>query len=206
MRHPRDWRVYLVTDRTDTAGRDLLDVIGRALAGGVGAVQLRERDLAGRDLLELARRLRDLTARHGAALLVNDRVDVALACGADGVHLPGHSFRIGDARALLGPERLIGVSAHTCADVVAAGDSGADFAVFGPVYDTPSKRAYGSPVGLAALREAASRVSLPVLAIGGITSERVREVRQHGAAGVAAIRALLQASDPERTARELAGL
>lgn len=203
MRTPRDWRVYLVTDSNETGGRPLVDVLAQALAGGIGAVQVRERGLPAGELLALALQLRELTLRYDAALLINDRIDVALACGADGVHLPASSFSIADARALMGANRLVGVSAHSVADVIAANAAGADFLVFGPVYETPSKRSYGPPAGLANLREAARASELPVLAIGGITPSRVSEVLQAGAAGVALIRAILGAADPEVAARQL---
>jgi thiamine-phosphate pyrophosphorylase len=122
---PRDWGVHLVTDRAQTNGRPLLDVVTAALRGGVGAVQLRERDLETRALLELAVALRQATRAAGAALLINDRIDVALACDADGVHLPGQSFTVADARALLGPRRLIGVSTHHPDEVASAAAAGA---------------------------------------------------------------------------------
>jgi thiamine-phosphate pyrophosphorylase len=196
-------RLYLVTDRRQTRGRELVEVVEAALAGGVGAVQLREPDLAARELVELAARLRDATRRHDALLLINDRADVALACGADGVHLPGRSFAVADARALLGPERLVAVSTHRVDEVRAAARAGADFAVFGPVYDTPSKRRYGAPVGLAALARACAASTLPVLAIGGVDAERLAEVRARGAAGAAFVRAVTEAGDPEAAAADL---
>jgi len=200
---PRDFGTYLVTDRHQTCGRPLVDCVEAALRGGVRAVQLREKDLGTRELAEIARCLRVTTARHGAALLINDRIDVALACDADGVHLPGSSFEIRDARTLMGPARLIGVSTHDPEEVAAAASAGADFAVFGPIFDTPSKRPYGSPLGLAALREAVASASIPVFAIGGVTSDRVRALLDTGAAGVALIRGILAAEDPEAAARGL---
>ena len=198
----RDWGVYLVTDRAQTAGRPLLEVVAAALRGGVGAVQLRERDLATRELLALAVELRALTRAAGAALLINDRIDVALACEADGVHLPGRSFAVAEARALLG-DRLIGVSTHAAGEVAAAHAAGADFAVFGPLYDTPSKRAYGPPLGLDGLRAARAAAPLPLFAIGGIDAARAADARAAGADGVAVIRAVLAAADPTAAAASL---
>lgn len=194
--------MYLVTDRQATGGRPQLDCVEAALRGGVSAVQLREKNLPAAALVELAGALRELTARHGAALLINDRVDVAMAVDADGVHMPASSFAIGDARRLLGADKLVAVSTHDPAEVAEAAAQGADFAVFGPVYDTPSKRPYGEPLGLESLARAAL-AAIPVIAIGGITSDRVAEVRSAGAAGAAAIRALLSAPDPEAAARGL---
>jgi thiamine-phosphate pyrophosphorylase len=195
---PAAWGVYLVTERRQTNGRALLDVVAAALDGGIRAVQLRERDLSTHELLALAERLRALTQRYAAALLINDRVDVALACAADGVHLPADSFAVADARALLGAQRLIGVSTHAPAEV-----AGADFVVVGPIYDTPSKRSFGAPLGLSALAAARAATKLPLLAIGGIDASRVAEVRAAGADGVAVIRAVLGAEDPANAAAAL---
>ncbi|MDX2171328.1 MAG: thiamine phosphate synthase [Deltaproteobacteria bacterium] len=201
---PAAWRVTLVTDRAATAGRPLLEVVAAALAAGVGAVQLRERGLPTRELLALAETLRAATAEVGAALLINDRVDVALACGADGVHLPAHGMTVAEARALLGPTRLIGVSTHAPAEVAAAAAAGADFAVFGPLFDTPSKRPYGAPLGVAALAAARSAApALPLIAIGGIDAGNADQVRAHGADGIAVIRAVLSAGDPGRAVQDL---
>jgi thiamine-phosphate pyrophosphorylase len=192
-------RVYLVTDRTQTRGRPLVNIVEQGLRGGARAVQLRERGLETRALLSLAHELRALTRSHDALLLINDRVDIALACDADGVHLPTHSFAVADARRLVGPTRLIGVSTHHLDEVRAAANAGADFVVFGPVYETPSKQQFGTPVGLDALQQA-TRTNIPVIAIGGVTTERILELRAHGAAGVAVIRAVFAAEDPAAAA------
>ena len=194
------WGVYLVTDRTQTNARPLLEVVTAALRGGVGAVQLRERGLTTRELLALATDLRDATRAAGAALLINDRVDVALACDADGVHLPGHSFTVAEARALLGPRRLIGVSTHHPYEVAFAAAAGADFAVLGPIFATPSKAAYGAPLGLDAITRARATTPLPLFAIGGLDADRAAAARAHGATGVAVIRAVLAADDPAAAA------
>lgn len=182
----------LVTDRSMVTGT-LAEAVGECLAAGLRAVQLREKDLATRDLFSLSRSLRELTQGHGARLLVNDRADVALAVGADGVHRAGGSLPVSALRALSPPGFLIGASVHSVAEARAAEPEGADFLFFGPVYDTPSKRRYGPPQGLAALERVASAVRLPVFAIGGVTPARVAELRRAGAAGVAAIGALLAA-------------
>ena len=193
-------RLVLVTDRHATAGRDLADVVAAALDAGLPAVQLRDKELPARALLVLAERLRALTARTGALLLVNDRVDVAAAVGADGVHLGVGSMPPDVVRGLLPPGALVGVSTHAPAEVAA---TTADFAFFGPVYVTPSKAAYGPPQGVESLRKAAAGASVPMLAIGGVTAASVAELRAAGAAGVAVIRAILAADDPARATREL---
>ncbi len=197
------FRLYLVTDRTRTGGRPLLDVVDAALRGGVDAVQLREKDLPGGALFDLARKLRSRCTRHGARLIVNDRIDVALAADADGVHLPVDSFSPTDARALLGPHKLIGVSTHSIEQAQRASAGGADFIVFGPVFDTASKRPFGPPLGLEALAQAAGAVTVPVFAIGGVTAARAAAVRTRGAHGIAVIGAVLEAADPTAAAGAL---
>jgi thiamine-phosphate pyrophosphorylase len=197
---PRVPTLVLVTDRLATGGRDLVDVVAGALDAGLPAVQLREKDLPGRPLLALAERLRTVTARTGALLLVNDRVDVAVAAGADGVHLGGGSVPVDVARTLLPAGALVGVSTHTAAE---AARTSADFAVFGPVYATPSKATYGPPQGEERFRAAAATASVPVLAIGGVTAARIPALRAAGAAGVAVIRAILAAEDPAAATRAL---
>ena len=196
-----NFRLYFVTDRTQTANRSLTDVVHAALDGGVRAVQLREKDLEGRDLYALAEQLRALTLRYQAHLLVNDRLDVALAVEADGVHLGQHSFAVKNARRLLGAGKLIGVSTHSRQEITAA--QGADFIVFGPVYYTPSKADYGEPQGLDRLRAAVVHSPVPVFAIGGIKTGRVPEILETGAHGIAMISALSAAPDPTQAAREL---
>lgn len=176
-------------------------MVEAGLRGGADAVQLREKDLPARDLFDLACRLRGVCARYKARLLINDRVDVAVAVKADGVHLPGNSFLPADARRLLGAGGLIGASAHSLAEARAAAEGGADFVVFGPVFDTPSKRAYGLPVGLEALGQVARAAAVPVIAIGGVGVEAVEAVCRQGARGVAVIGAILEAEDPEGAAR-----
>jgi len=196
-----NFHLYFVTDRKQTADRPLIDVVHAALDGGVRAVQIREKDLEGRELYELAEQLRELTLRYQARLLINDRIDVAIATEADGVHLGQSSFPVAEARQLLGPDKLIGVSTHTPQEIDAS--EGADFIIFGPVYYTPSKVAYGEPQGLDRLREAVQQSVAPVFAIGGINAERVAEVFEIGAFGIALISAISAASDPAQAAREL---
>lgn len=187
--------LYLITDRA-AAARPPVDVVEECLSAGLRAVQLREKDLEVRELLTLARALRDSTQRHGARLLINDRTDVALATRADGVQRTETSLPVDALRAITPPGFLIGASVHSTAIARRAVEEGADFVVFGPVYDTPSKRRYGPPQGLAALEAVARAVARPVLAVGGLTPERVPEVLRAGAAGVAVIGAIYAAARP----------
>jgi thiamine-phosphate pyrophosphorylase len=171
-----DFPLYLVTDRTQTRDRPLVQVIDQALHAGLRAVQLREKDLDTRSVMRLAEDLLCLT-RAGKSVAV--------------------------ARRLLGPDRFVGVSAHSADEVLAAGSEGADFAVLGPIYDTPSKRAYGPPIGVRPLEEASRRTTIPILAIGGITLSRIGEVRRAGAFGVAVVSSILSARDVESSTRHL---
>ena len=169
--------------------RRLLALVRAAVEARVTLVQLREKELTGRVLFELAAAAAHIARDSTTRVLVNDRADVARAAGCDGVHLTTRSLGAPVVRRAFGEEFLIGVSAHTLEEARAAREGGADFAVFGPVFDTPSKRAFGPPVGLDALKEAARELSpFPLVALGGVGEEEVKEVLRAGAAGVAGIR------------------
>lgn len=198
-----DFNLYLITDRRQTGDRELCGVVEEALRGGVKAVQMREKDLTSREMYELAYELRKLTSRYDARLFINDRVDIALAVDADGVHLGGESIPIYRARKVLGEKRLIGVSCHNQVTAITAQEKGADFITFGPVYHTPSKAAYGEPLGLKRLEEVASLLQIPVFALGGIKPDKVAEVIATGVHGVSLISAVLAAESPRDAAREL---
>ncbi len=180
---------------------DVPAAVARALSGaapGTTWVQLREKDLGGRDLLALAESLVDVCRAAGAKLLVNDRVDVALASGADGVHLPENGMPVAVARGLLGPGAVVGASAHSVDGAAARGD--ADIVLLAPIWDVPGK---GSPLGTAALRAARGRVGGELIALGGVTPARAGEALRAGADGVAAIRAVWTAADPAAAVAEL---
>jgi thiamine-phosphate pyrophosphorylase len=198
-----DFSLYLVTDRHQTCGRSLHDVIRAALRAGVRAVQLREKDLPTRPLLALARELTELARMYQAKVLVNDRVDVCLAAGSDGVQLPAAGLPAAASRRLVGPDRLIGVSAHSADEAVCAEADGADFIVLGPIFETLSKRGFGPPIGLSELERARMRCQIPLFGIGGVTPHHVRDVLQAGARGVAVIGSVMAAEDVERASREL---
>ena len=198
-----DFSLYLITDRHQTAGRPLLSVLERALSAGVKAVQLREKDLGTRPLLELGAELLALTRKHGGLLFINDRVDLVMALGADGVHLRSNSMPVRAARRVLGPNRLIGASVHSVEEVLRTETEGADFAVLGPIYDTPSKRLHGDPIGLRPLEEASRQSHIPIFAIGGISLPGVQEIRRAGARGVALISAIHLSENIESATRLL---
>ncbi|MBI1736739.1 MAG: thiamine phosphate synthase [Candidatus Rokubacteria bacterium] len=193
-------RLCLVTDRSRCP--DLVPAIAACVAAGLRAVQLREKDLGALELAALARRVREVTRGGDAMLIVNDRVDVALAVGADAVQRTGASLTVADMRAVAGARLRIGASVHSRAEALDADAAGADFIVFGPVYDTPSKRRFGPPQGLAALEAVAAAVRVPVVAIGGVTPARVPELMTAGAAGIAVISGILAAPSPAVATRE----
>ena len=203
MAPPVDFSLYLVTDRQQTNGRPLVDVIEAALKGGVRAVQLREKDLNTKELYELAFELRKLTRQYQARLFINDRADIALAVDADGVHLGNSSLPIYRVRAMVGPRKYIGVSCHNQLNVITAQEKGADFVTFGPIYFTPSKTIFGNPVGLDLLETVASTSKIPIFALGGVKSNKVADVLTRGANGVALVSAIISAADPEAEARAI---
>ena len=194
-------RLTLVTDRAQTRGRDLAALVLECVAAGLPAVQVREKDLPAAELAVLCRRLRGPTRESGALLIVNDRADVALAVGADAVQRTHVSLSVAEIRRVVEKRLSIGASVHSREDALTAEAAGADWIVFGPVYDTASKRQYGPPQGLVKLEAVAGAVRIPVIAIGGITPERVHEVRDCGAHGVAAISAILAADSPADATR-----
>jgi thiamine-phosphate pyrophosphorylase len=199
-----DFSLYLITDRTCLpAGRTLIDAVEAALAGGVRAVQLREKDLSAAQLYPLACALRERTAHYGAQLLINDRLDLALAVQADGVHLGEHSLPTAVARKVLGAGYLIGVSTHAHHQIRSAHENGADFVTFGPVFETPSKARFGPPQGIETLRCTCATSPLPVFGLGGIEHRNLPQVLSAGVQGVALIRAILAATDPAMAAGNL---
>lgn len=202
MKRDIEFKLYLITDRKQIPAGSIEDAVEEALKGGVPAVQLREKDLSIRELLNLARRMRDLTLKHDAQLFINDRVDIAIAVGADGVHLGGASMPAYAARKAGGRKLLIGVSTHSMREAESAEQHGADFITFGPVFETPSKMQYGSPIGTELLHTVSKTAKIPVYALGGITLSRVGEVMQSGAHGIALISAILATDDIRRNTEE----
>ena len=196
-----DFSFYLITDRQQSRGRPLPEICRAALRAGVRALQLREKDLPTRPLIALVRELASVARAQDARLLVNDRVDLALATGV-GVHLPAAGLPVEVARRLLGAERLVGVSTHSAEEAARAEAAGADFVVLGPLFETPSKISFGPPIGLAEVERARARCRIPLFGIGGITQDRVRDVRRAGAHGVAVVASVMAADDVEHACRE----
>ena len=198
-----DFKLYLITDRTQTKGRDLLWLLEQALDAGVKAIQLREKDLAGRDLFLLAEKASKLCQNYGSSLFVNERIDIALAVNAAGVQLGKASVPIALARQLFGAQKMIGASTHSLDEALEAQQQGADFLLFGPVYFTPSKATYGAPQGVNKLKEIVEKISLPVYAIGGIKMENILDLRSIGVSGVALISAIMSSDAPNKATNDL---
>lgn len=197
-----DFILYLITDRKRFSNQcAFYFALEEALEAGVKSIQLREKDLSTRELLEAGYWARRLTTEYGALLIVNDRVDIALAVGADGVHLGQKSMPPHAVRRVAAHDLMIGVSAHSVDEAVRAEKEGAEFITLGPVYETPSKMKYGPPVGINLLGEVKTKVSIPVIAIGGITVTKVHELLQTGADGIAVISAILSAKNVYETTK-----
>lgn len=198
-----DIRLYLITDRRLFDNNcQFYNAIEDALRGGVKAIQLREKDLSIRELFNMASIMRDLVKEYDARLFVNDRVDVALSAGADGVHLGVDSIPIDAVRKISKGRLLIGRSTHSVEEAIEVENEGADFITIGPVYETPSKLKYGKPVGINVLSVAKTRLSIPVLAIGGIKLGNVEEIKKTGVDGIALITGILSSQDIEGTTRK----
>lgn len=201
MRLPQEPLLCLVTDRLRCGGRPLEEVVEAAVSGGVDIVQLREKDMAAGPLLDVALRLRHITASR-ASLFVNDRTDVALACDADGVQLAENSVPVEAARDLVGGDLLIGRSVHSAESAIDASSAGADLLVLGTVFATASHPGQ-RPGGVAPVAEISLHDTAPVLGIGGVTPRNAGEVVEAGASGVAVITAITESPDPREAARAL---
>ena len=193
--------LYLVTDRHQVGEANFLKFLEKLIPCGGFMLQLREKDLSVRALLQLATIISKWTKAFRVPFLINDRVDVVMATQADGVHLRESSLPVQKARKCLGPNRLIGVSVHSVKDAVAREQEGADFVVLGPIYETSSKREYGSPLGLSILQEATQMCHIPIFAIGGIQLSCVEEIQKTGAYGMAVISSIFQSTSPAETVK-----
>lgn len=195
--------VYLVTDRGLCRGRPLEEVVLKAVRGGVSCVQLREKTLSTKDFVVEAILVRELLRPFPVPLIINDRIDVALACGADGVHIGGDDMPYEAARRLMGPRAIIGVSVETWTDVEFFQDLDVSYIAASPLFATPTKTDTGQPWGLEGLRTIKSFTRHPLVAIGGINESNARDVVDSGADSLAVVSSICAADDPERAARRL---
>ncbi len=201
-----DYSLYLVTDRGLCLGRNLLDVVAAAVQGGVTLVQLREKNCETREFVELARALKKLLAPTGTPLLINDRVDVALACDAEGVHVGQTDMLIKDVRALIGPDKIVGLSVDSEDDIYAACDQPVNYIGVGPVYPTQTKKTNCLPWGLEGLKKARTIWKKPLIAIGSVNHSNACQVMACNVDGIAVVSALCSAPDVQKAAKELKAL
>ena len=202
MSQPIDYRLYLVTDRGLLGQQSLVSAVEQGLAGGVTMVQLREKDLDARSFLSEARQLKELTQKYHVPLIINDRVDIALACEADGVHVGQSDLPVAVVRQLMGPDKIIGASAQTLAQALAAEKDGADYLGVGALFPTATK-SDAVPVSLSELAEICRQVSIPIVLIGGINAATIPTFKQQAVAGFALVSALLASSDITQTSQQL---
>ena len=198
-----DYSLYLVTDRGLSRGRSSAEIVGAAVRGGVTCVQLREKQCSTREFIQEARSLQPLLSQQRIPLIINDRLDVALAIGADGIHLGQSDMHIGDARRLAGDKMIIGISAESIEDAIIAEQEGADYIGISPVYATKTKTDTRAPLGLDGIRRIRQAVRIPLVGIGGIHVGNIRAVIGAGADGVAVVSAIVAADCAETAAAEL---
>ena len=196
-------KLYLVTDRELSLGRSLEEVVSEAVKGGVTVVQLREKDASTGEFIELARRLMKLLKPLRIPLIINDRVDVALAVDADGVHIGQSDMSYEDARRLLGPDKIIGLSVENFKDIEASNALDVDYIGISPVYGTPTKTDTAEPFGLEGLRKAVQMSAHPTVAIGGMNASTIAEVMAAGTDGVAVVSAICSAENIRKATSDL---
>lgn len=197
-----DLTIYFVTDSTGMDGTQLSDIVEKACRGGVTLVQLREKDRCGRDFLSLARQVKKITDKYNVPLIINDRVDIALACDAAGVHVGNEDIPVSDVRKILGSEKIIGATAKSIEQAVKAQEAGADYLGVGAIFPTSTKETILTDIET--LKKICTEVTIPVCAIGGITYDNCYVLEKSGIAGIAVVSAIVKSPDPEKTTRELA--
>ncbi len=198
-----DYSLYLVTDRGLARDRSMLEIVRAAVQGGVTCVQLREKECSTLDFIEQAFTIKDFLKSRGVPLIINDRVDVALAIEADGVHLGQTDMPLEIAKKIVGDSMIIGISAESLADALEAEKGGADYLGVSPIYATPTKTETAPPLGLEGLRAIRAAVNIPLVAIGGLNRDNSAAVIQNGGDGVAVVSAIVAADDPVTAAADL---
>lgn len=199
----KDWGLYLITSQELSRGRTTLEVVQEAVAAGVQVVQLREKTFSSRELVEIGLAIREITRQHGVHFIVNDRVDVALAVEADGVHLGQQDIPVKYARQIMGSQKIIGISATTLAEALEARKAGADYLGVGPIFTTQSKPDAAAALGLEGLKQIREAVDLPLVAVGGINRANADTILEHGADCISVISAITAADNVYRATREL---
>lgn len=199
-----DWRLCLIADAEKMGKKDIISAILEAVEGGVSLVQLRAKKLRTREFLEMSLKISEILKEKNIPFIINDRVDIALSCEADGIHLGQQDLSLLYARKIMGKNRLIGVSINTVNEAIEAEQGGADYLGVGPVFFTPTKEDLRPFLGIEGLREIRKIVRIPILAIGGINAENARKIIETGVDGVAVVSAILSSENIKKAARELA--
>ncbi len=198
-----DYSLYLVTDRSLSKGRSTAEIVAAAVAGGVSCIQLREKSCGTREFLNEALALQPLLKSRNIPLIINDRLDIALAIEADGVHLGQSDMPIGMARKIAGTSLIIGISAESVEDALRAEQQGADYIGISPVFSTPTKTDTAPPLGLEGVRQIRALVDIPLVGIGGIQLDNAESVIAAGADGIAVVSAIVSAADPAGASKKL---
>ena len=200
---PIDYSLYLVTDRSILKGRDILKAVEDAIKGGVTLLQLREKDISTADFYNLALKIKTLSKHYNIPLIINDRLDIALAIDADGLHIGQDDMPIEVARKLIGKNKLLGYSVSNIKEAIYGEKNGADYLGAGPVYPTGSKADAGKPIGPDGLKLIKNNVSIPIVGIGGISLSNIKQVKSSGIDGISLISAILGNDDIENSSKIL---
>jgi thiamine-phosphate pyrophosphorylase len=203
IQNPQNMDLHILTDKRLAKGRPHLDVVREAIEGGAPVIQFRDKEANTRQLIDIGQQLRSLTREKGVILIINDRVDIALAVEADGVHVGPEDMPVHLARKILGPYAIIGVSVGTLEEALRAEEEGASYLGVGSIFATSTKSDAGTPIGTVPLTQIKTRVKIPVIAIGGINQRNVEEVLRAGADGVAVVSAIVGAEDIKEATRSL---
>ncbi|KEH93945.1 thiamine phosphate synthase [Clostridium massiliodielmoense] len=201
-----DYKLYLITDRSFLNGRSLAECVEDAIKGGVTLVQVREKNVSTRDFYNIAKEVQEVTTKYNVPLLINDRIDIALAINADGVHLGQSDMPIELARKILGKDKIIGISAGNVEEAIEAEKAGANYVGLGAVFFTGTKKDIDEPIGLAGLKEITDNITIPSVAIGGINKENAKSVLATGVDGISVISAILKNNDIKKSAQTLANI
>jgi len=196
----KDFHLYVITGEQFHPGRGYLEVMEEAILGGADIIQLREKNKSKKELLEMARELKKLTTKYDIPFIVNDHIDIALAVDADGIHLGQDDLPLAEARRIMGPNKIIGISTHALEEAIEAEKNGADYIGVGPVYETKSKVDVVDPVGLGYVQEVVKHTTIPFVAIGGIKLHNLEQVLQAGAKSICVISAIVGAENVKDTA------
>lgn len=198
-----DYSLYLITDRSFLNGRSLANCVEEAIKGGVTLIQVREKDITSRDFFKVAKEVKEVTSKYNLPLIINDRIDIALAIDADGVHLGQSDMPIKIARKILGKDKIIGISAGSISEALEAEKDDADYLGIGTIFFTGTKKDIEEPIGIEGLKDIVNKIKIPAVAIGGINKDNCKEVMESGVNGISLISAILANDNIENSSREL---